>query len=42
MDHLTGQTIRLQRGSLPCGIYSLRLTENDPIRSAQKLVITEQ
>lgn len=42
MGHLTGQTIKLQRGNLPSGIYSMRLTENDQIRSVHKLVITEQ
>ena len=41
MDHLTGQTILLERGSLPTGLYSLRLTENDQIRSVHNLVITE-
>ena len=42
LDHLTGQTIKLHRGNLPTGLYSLRVTENDQIRSVHKLVITEQ
>ena len=42
MDHLTGQTIMLHRGSLPSGLYSLRLTENDQVRSLKNVVITDQ
>ncbi len=42
MDHLRGQTIMLHRGSLPTGVYSLRLSENGKLRSVNKLVITEQ
>ena len=41
MDHLTGQTIMLHRGSLPTGLYSLRLSENDQIRSVHKLLSTD-
>lgn len=39
--NLSGQTITFHRDNLPCGMYLLRLTENQKTLSVDKLVITD-
>ena len=41
MDHLSGHTLLLDRDNLASGLYSLRITDNNAIRSVSNLVITD-
>lgn len=41
IKNISGQTIILHRDNLPCGLYILRLTQDNKIFSTDKLVITD-
>ena len=42
IDNLSGQTIIFNRGNLPSGLYFIRLTEENKVIAADKLVITDK
>lgn len=42
LDGVSGRTVMLHRGSLPSGLYSLHLSENELVRSVHNVVIAEQ
>lgn len=42
IDNLTGQTITLTRDNLPSGQYFVRLTQDNKVLAADKLVITDK
>jgi len=41
LNHISGQTITLQRGNLPCGIYYIRLVQDDKTSAVSKIIITD-
>jgi hypothetical protein len=40
-EHLSGQSVSISRNDIPSGLYFFRLTEEDKITSAEKVIITE-
>jgi hypothetical protein len=41
VKNISGQTVSLSRDNLPCGLYFIRLTEEDKIIAVKKLIITD-
>jgi hypothetical protein len=41
IKNISGQTIELQRNNLPCGVYLVRLTQENKVIATDKLVITD-
>jgi hypothetical protein len=41
IENISGQSITLNRDNLPCGLYILRLTQDNKIFTTDKLIITD-
>jgi hypothetical protein len=41
ITNISGQTIELQRDNLPCGVYLMRLTQENKLIATDKLIITD-